>query len=253
MKTFGRIRNILHVIVLSLSVCVVQFGRAAEGDVPIKRIIVAVSPVTAYHVTIGAVGLGAIGGAVKSSDTAEKSKQLTEKARELGVPDIGATIADGLEKELAKRGYEIIRGKGVKVESPEDSQTDAQPDAPQQEADAVLSVILLSPGFRAQHAVTDYHPNIRALVSLRDPKSRAVLHSTRVVYGDTYLSSGTTVLPVDSKYSYPSFEALLANAGEAFEGLAKGVAPVVSAIASGIPSEAKPGSATPSSGRGRRR
>src|SRR6266852_5350662 len=156
----------LHIAALLVGVCFLPFAIAADADA--KRIVVAVSPVTTFSVTIGAVGLGGIGGAAKEADTAQKSQQLTDKARELAVPDIGARIAAGLENEPAKKGYEIVRS------------TSAQSAPMQPEADVVLMVILIQPGFRAQHAVSAYHPNLRALVTLRSAQSKAVLQSARI-------------------------------------------------------------------------
>jgi hypothetical protein len=234
-----RLRQLAQLAALSMAVCCFHFAHAAD-EARIKRIIVAVSPGAKYRVAIAATGLGGIGGAANAQDTARKSEQINEKARELGVPNIGPTIAARLEKALEKKGYEIVREKHAKADGPSnDADADSEPESPRDDADAVLTVLLVSPGFLAMNPAAAYRPNIRALVKLRDPKSRAVLRSARIVYGQTYLPAGTTVLPVDPKYSYSSFDALLAKAGEAFEGYAKGAEPIAAAIAAEIPPAAR--------------
>lgn len=204
-----------------------------------NRIMVVVTPGSKYRIALGAAGGGAIAGGIQSENATKRSEELNSKAQELGVLPVGPVIAARLKEDLRAKGYQIVREKRAVPEAAGEADEEAGAQAQPEEVDLLLTVVLVSPGFYALNAAADYRPNLRALVKIRDIKSRAVLHSARVVYGQTYLPGGTTVIPVAAKYSYASYDLLLSRAGEAFEGLAKGAEPVAAAIAERIPPAAK--------------
>ena len=225
----------LALSLLPLAGCIAHprqaFDQASASAV--KRIAVVEPPAVArYSVNYikSAAGVfGLVGGLAKASDITTKADEITAKGRQLGVPNLAATIATELEKELASAGYDVSRERATGSDAGEGTGPVSAPASA--EADAVLRIRLITVGFRAETSLSDYRPSIRAVVTLTSTRNQSVLYTERLAYGVDSGNDTITMLPVDPKYSFKDFDALMQNSEKAFEGLTKGAAVVAAHVA----------------------
>jgi len=230
-------------VLLAISVCgCVTYPRQAldkKSMSGVKRI--AILPVSEnpaeYRINMlkHPAGLfGALGGLALASELQQKSATITEAARRLGSPDIAAMLAAELESRLAGAGYTVVRLPTLKQKVRTDIDLGSLPFPPKDDVDAVLVVSMRTVGFWAESFVSDYRPEIRAVVVLAASDTRSALYAETLAYGIDYPTSQALLLAPDAKYSYADFDALVRNARQAFEGLRNGAPIIASRVAAGL-------------------
>lgn len=176
------------------------------------------------HSIAGAFGL--IGGIVEETSNANKSNQFKKSVGD--VTRISKQLDNEIVQSLEAANYKVINIP-VKREK-----QDFLPNysVVQSNADAYLDVVIENVGYFANDPFSPYIPTLRVKAHLVSAKDNKVLFSENLTYGEEWPGKKSIDIPSPDKYSYKSFNDLLANANEAREGLTYGIRPLATQLAS---------------------
>ncbi len=166
---------------------------------------------------------GLIGGLAQASDMQSKTNQYTDKMRQMNL-QMGAEIAQALQRELKNQNYEIIYLSDQRPAIKNENQADYS--AVRTDADAILDVWYVTVGYLFTAGSLDYKPWIRVSARLISAKDQSPLYFRAFNYGADLTSEGIENIGADPKYAYRNFDLLMNKADESAEGLKSGVNPI---------------------------
>ena len=178
----------------------------------------------------GAFGL--IGAALGESAEQAKSNQLDSAIR--GQAHVGEALTAALEAELKQRGFEVevTSQRPPSNAGPNTAPVNEQFDyrAIKTRADAILHVSYVGAGYVSAARLPDYEPWLYVRVRLLSGGGKAPLFSQFDEYG-AKLAGTKPHVAAQPQYSYPNFDALMANHVAATTGLQEGARLIATAIA----------------------
>jgi len=197
-----------------------SFNKAANPH--IKTIAVLPVPVPKEHfVNIlhhPGLNFGLIGGLVAAAELQSKTDQFTAAVKQNKDFNLAQDFVKSLQSDTTGLTFQL-----ASVDLPAD-RTDFLSDysGVKVEADAYLDIVVRSAGYTAQYPSTPYIPSIYAPVRLVDAKTKEVLYSTLIQYGDANpILEVSHIQPADS-FRYSNFESLINNQAQAASGLKEG-------------------------------
>ena len=253
----GRIREFIWVLMfLSISIdalaqvnpgnVVIAFDAAANAD--IKKIVILKSSKPAIlvermgaievergaPVSVGAFFVfGAIGG-LAAAGAGEKiradSKEVSAKFKALGF-DLHDVYADEMKNALERAGYEA---RVVTVERTMATKLVADLTGVGNADEAVLDLGIVMPRIARGKEGTRLLPGFATLVRLARPGGQTVVYRAAVSYSDIPRTLVATLIPLDDKYAFENYDALLQNDKLAVEAYQVGAAAVAERIAADL-------------------
>ena len=181
----------------------------------------------------GPAGLfGGLGYLVQGVDSVNKTKQFTEKMKQVGLSP-GPDMAQALQDELIKMNYEVVY---LSNQRPKYTGKETDYSVIQANADAILDVRYDAISYISHPLSLDYKPWVIVSARLISTKNQASLYYQEFSYGDDFRPEsefqklGIERLSADSKYAYRSFDGLMDLAEEAADGIKSSVKPIVKHI-----------------------
>lgn len=213
-----------------LSVPRQSFNKAANPH--IKTIAVLPVPLPKEHfVNIlhhPGLSFGLVGGLIAAAELQSKTDQFTAAVKQ----DKDFNLAQDFVKAL-QSGTTGISFQLASADTPAD-RTDFLSDysGVKTDADAYLDIVVRSAGYTAQYPSTPYIPSIYAPVRLVDAKTKQVLYSALLQYGDANPILDVSHIQPAESFRYTNFEALMNNQMQAASGLRAGAEKISQRIVS---------------------
>jgi len=213
----------------------VKQGFDRERAKAIKTIIVAQrANQDAYTVSFqGLPGqdLGAVAALIQGADEKSRSDRLT-KAIGPAEMRLQERFSATLQQKLAVAGYETRHVVLPSIPS-KDEELLAQVKARGLQGDAVLAIGMFGE-YTAVGAGGEHLPKIGAHLRVVDTATGALLYQESLAYCAQRAGSDAVVLPCDPRYRFRNFEALVADAAQAREGLMAGLEPLAARVAADL-------------------
>lgn len=175
--------------------------------------------------------LGAVAALIQGADEKARSDRLT-KAIGPAETRLQERFSAKLQQKLAAAGYETRHVVLPSIPS-KDEELLAQVKARGLHGDAVLAIGMFGE-YTAVGAGGEHLPKISAHLRAVDTASGALLYQESLAYCAKRAGSDAAVLPCDPRYRFRNFEALVADATQAREGLMAGLEPLAARVAADL-------------------
>lgn len=124
-------------------------------------------------------------------------------------------LASSLEKEFAGRGFEVTF-----IETTAKERGNFMSKYPDQDVDAYLDSYFRSYGYTAGSPTAVYKPTVSLQVRLVEKESEAVLYANNMMTGESFaVSDKSRYIGHSEKFSFPSFDDLMAAPDQTVDGL----------------------------------
>lgn len=175
-----------------------------------------------------ALSFGLVGGLVAAAEFQSKTDQFTAVVKQNKDFNLAQDFVKTLQAETGSFAFQL-----ASVDIPGD-RTDFLSDYSgiKSDADAYLDIVVRTAGYTAQSHSTPYIPNLHVPVRLIDAKTKQVLYSTLILYGDANRFLDATHIQPAESFRFTNFETLIKGQEQAAIGLKEGATKISQRIVS---------------------